>query len=59
MNHFTSKTPFDARKIYASELYDYDKDPLEKINVVHSPEYAAISSALYEKMIQFFTSQLN
>jgi hypothetical protein len=59
MNHFTSKSPFDAKKVYAAELYDYSKDPLEKINVVGEPEYAKISSSLNEKMIAFFKSQLN
>jgi arylsulfatase A-like enzyme len=59
MNHFTSKSPFDAKKVYAAELYDYSKDPLEKINVANEPEYAKISSSLNEKMIQFFKSQLN
>jgi iduronate 2-sulfatase len=59
MNHFTSKSPFDAKKVYATELYDYTKDPLEKINVANEPEYAKISSSLNEKMIQFFKSQLN
>jgi arylsulfatase A-like enzyme len=58
MNHFTSKSPFDAKKVYAAELYDYSKDPLEKINVANEPEYAKISSSLNEKMIQFFKSQL-
>jgi hypothetical protein len=59
MNQFTSKSPFDAKKIYAAELFDYAKDPLEKINVVNEPSYAKISDELNKKMIQFFNSQLN
>jgi arylsulfatase A-like enzyme len=59
MNDFTSKSPFDAKKIYAAELFDYAKDPLEKINVVNEPSYSKIADELYNKMIQFFNAQLN
>jgi len=57
MNDFTSKQPFSENKIYASELYDYVKDPLEKVNVVNDKNYTSISATLKSKMITFFESQ--
>ena len=57
MNDFTSKQAFDSKKVYASELYDYEKDPLEKVNVVADKAYAKTSAALKAKMITFFKSQ--
>ena len=57
MSSFTSDQPFAANKIYASEMYDYVKDPLEKINVVNNKKYAAASKEMYNKMILFFKSQ--
>ena len=57
MNDFTSKAPFSEKKVYAKELYDYVKDPLEKVNAVDDKKYAAISKELYNKMIVFFKTQ--
>ena len=57
MSNFTSDQPFDAKKIYASEMYDYVNDPLEKTNVVNDKKYAAASREMYENMITFFKSQ--
>lgn len=57
MNDYTSKEPFSNKKVYASELYDYDKDPLEKENVVNDKKYSAIKKELNEKMIVFFKAQ--
>jgi arylsulfatase A-like enzyme len=57
MSSFTSDQPFAANKIYASEMYDYVKDPLEKINVVNNKKYAAASKEMYNKIILFFKSQ--
>jgi arylsulfatase A-like enzyme len=57
MNDFTSKQAFETSKVYASELYDYEKDPLEKVNVVADNGYEKTSSELKEKMIAFFKSQ--
>lgn len=57
MNDFTSKQPFSENKIYASELYDYVKDPLEEVNVVNDKNYTSISATLKSKMITFFESQ--
>jgi arylsulfatase A-like enzyme len=57
MNNFTSKDTFNESQVYASELYDYVKDPLEKVNVVNDKDYVKTSSALKSKMISFFKSQ--
>ena len=57
MNNFTSKQNFSESQVYASELYDYVKDPLEKVNVVNDKNYIATSVALKSKMIAFFKSQ--
>lgn len=59
MNDFTSKAPFDAKKVYAKEMYDYVKDPLEKVNVADSKEYASVYKDMYGKMLEFFASQVN
>ena len=57
MNNFTSKQAFNESQVYASELYDYVKDPLEKVNVVNDKNYTATSAALKSKMIAFFKGQ--
>ncbi len=57
MNNFTSKDIFNESQVYASEMYDYVKDPLEKINVVNDKNYTSISASLKSKMIAFFKSQ--
>ncbi len=56
-NGFTSESPFSADKIYGSELYDFDKDPMESVNVADEKGYAAAKNELYNKMITFFKSQ--
>ncbi len=57
MNNFNSKEVFNESQVYASEMYDYVKDPLEKVNVVNDKNYSATSAALKSKMIAFFKSQ--
>lgn len=59
MNNFTSKDTFSARKIYAKELYDYTKDPLEKVNIVNNSEYKSVAKDMYNIMESFFKSQRN
>ena len=45
-------------KPYKDELYDYEKDPLEKVNVANDITYKATETAMHEKMLAFFKSQL-
>jgi len=58
MNNFTSKQPFNESQVYAFEMYDYVKDPLEKVNVVNDKDYATISKELKDKMLDYFKSEL-
>jgi arylsulfatase A-like enzyme len=57
MNNFTTSQPFDAKKVFATELYDYTIDPLEKVNVYKSEKYKSIATQMKAKMIKFFKSQ--
>ncbi len=57
MNNFTSTESFDEKKIYAKELYDYTKDPLEKINVADEANYLAIAKSMHSKMLAYFKTQ--
>jgi len=43
--------------VFAKELYDYSKDPLEKVNVYDNKNYANTAKEMYNKMITFFKSQ--
>ena len=57
MNDFTSEQTFRADKIYAIELYDFEKDALETTNVANEKNYKAVADGLRSKMIGFFKSQ--
>ena len=58
MSDFTSKQPYKEDKVYAVELYDYVKDPLETVNVVNDEKYASVSKEMKDKMIKFFKEQV-
>jgi iduronate 2-sulfatase len=57
-NGFRSNKPFDKSLIIGTELYDYKKDPLEKVNVVNDKKYKTVSVAMHTKMLAFFKSQV-
>ena len=57
VKNFTSDQAYSADKVYARELYDYVKDPLEKVNVSEDKTYAAIAAKLDKKMVEYFTSK--
>ncbi|MHC1705658.1 MAG: sulfatase [Tenuifilaceae bacterium] len=57
-NKYRSNEPFDASRIYASELYDYEKDALETVNVVDEKEYKSVKKKMNKKMKSFLKSQL-
>lgn len=46
--------PFNSGALEAVELYDYEKDPLETINVADNPEYADVVEDMRKKMGQYF-----
>ena len=55
--NFKTYQPFSEKKVYAAELYDYEKDPLETINVAGDKKYTSIAKDLKSKMLTFFKSQ--
>ncbi len=57
-NGFRSNKPFDSKLIIGKELYDYKKDPLEKVNVANDKKYAAASKQMNAKMMAFLKSQV-
>lgn len=58
MNNFTTEESFSPKNVYAIELYDYEKDPLEKVNVAADKKYTAIAKDLNSKVVEFFASQV-
>jgi hypothetical protein len=36
---YRTDIPYDKKYVMAREMYDYEKDPLEKVSVVDMPEY--------------------
>jgi arylsulfatase A-like enzyme len=55
---YRSNKPYKKELVVASELYDYQKDPDETINVAGEKEYEAVRKDLNDKMTAFFASQL-
>jgi hypothetical protein len=58
VNDFTTADVFNDKKIYAQEMYDYSKDPLEKENIFSAPSYAKAAQDMHQKMLSFFASQV-
>ena len=57
-NDFRSTQAFNANLIVGTELYDYDKDPDETVNVVDDASYKSVTKDLNAKMLNFFKSQV-
>lgn len=57
-NDFRSTQPFNSDLVVATELYDYDKDPNETVNVADTKEYKLVVKDLKTKMLTFFASQV-
>lgn len=55
---FRSNKPFDPKLVIATELYDYQNDPLEKVNVAGEKKYQTIAKEMNGKMLAYFKSQL-
>ena len=58
VNDFTTADVFSDKKIYAQEMYDYSKDPLEKENIFSNASYAKAAQDMHQKMLSFFASQV-
>lgn len=56
-NKFTSEEPATDARIYAIEMYDYVKDPLEKVNVANEKNYAEIAANLKKQLFDFLKAQ--
>ena len=57
LKNFTSDQAYSSDKVYTKELYDYVKDPLEKVNVSADKKYAVIAADLDKKMLAYFKSK--
>ena len=57
LKNFTSDQVYSADKVYTKELYDYAKDPLEKVNVSDDIKYAVIAADLDKKLVAYFKSK--
>ena len=55
-NSFNSSQPYADNRIYKRELYDYEKDPLEKVNVVDDGDYKKALEDLHKKMLAYLKS---
>ena len=56
-NGYRSTDPFSTSLLVGSELFDYEKDPLEKVNFTGSTAYKKIKATLHKQMISFLASQ--
>jgi arylsulfatase A-like enzyme len=56
---FRSDRPFNNDLVVAGELYDYEKDPNETVNVIDEKEYTSVSRDMRERMLRFLKSQQN
>jgi len=57
MNDFTTDQPFETKKVFATEMYNYTADPLEKVNIYKADKYKDAAKDMYSKMVGFFKSQ--
>jgi iduronate 2-sulfatase len=54
---FRTSKPFDKNLVVTSELYDYNKDPNETVNVADEEKYASVMKDMNSKIIGFFESE--
>ncbi len=54
---YLSTQPYDGKKLIARELYDYQTDPNETVNLVDDPAYKKIADELSAKLVAFLKSQ--
>ncbi|MEI6275091.1 MAG: sulfatase [Prolixibacteraceae bacterium] len=51
---YRTDLPYDKKYVMAREMYDYEKDPLEKISIIDQPEYQQDQ----KKMEKFFQESM-
>jgi arylsulfatase A-like enzyme len=57
-NDFRSTQVFNDKLVVGTELYDYDKDPNETVNVADESAYQSVAKDLKAKMLEFLKSQV-
>jgi arylsulfatase A-like enzyme len=57
-DNFRSSQAFDQKLEVATELYDYQKDPNESVNVADDPQYSVPAADMNEKMLNFLATQV-
>lgn len=58
-DNFRSYKPFSEGLVVASELYDYEDDPNETLNVVDEESYSPVSKEMHKQMLLFLGNQAN
>lgn len=56
---FRSYKPFSKDLIVATELYDYEKDPNETVNVIDDMKYRTIAGNLESRMVAYLNAQFS
>lgn len=57
-NDFKSTQPYDEDLVVATELYDYEKDPMETVNFANEDTYSKIRHEMDKLMSSYFQSQV-
>jgi iduronate 2-sulfatase len=58
MKDFRSNQPYKQELLVGSELYDYEKDPHETVNVAKEKTYATVAKDMHQKMLAYFNAQI-
>jgi arylsulfatase A-like enzyme len=56
-DYFRSTEPYNENLRVAEELYDYEKDPLETVNVVEDNGYSSVRKTMHQQILEFLASQ--
>lgn len=57
LDGYRSTQPYDAARLVGRELYDYQNDPMEKVNVVDDPGYTKIAGKMSCQLHEYFNQQ--
>jgi hypothetical protein len=56
-NKARSTDPYNPAQLIGTELYDYEVDPMETINVAKEKKYTVVAAQMHKKMMAYFQSQ--